>query len=112
MAGCLPNHLAERRTATVSQRNIELLIGRLLTDDAFRLAFVQNLAETLAAFIDSGHELTAQEIHALMSNSPLLWSEVAAELDPRLRKGVGVMNAAAGDVAVRACSGTVTHRLS
>jgi hypothetical protein len=70
----------------VSQRNIELLIGRLLTDDAFRLAFVRNLAQTLAAFIDSGHELTAQEIHALMSSSPSFWSEVAAELDPRLRK--------------------------
>ena len=70
----------------MSQRNIELLIGRLLTDDAFRIAFVRNLAQTLAAFIDSGHELTAQEIHAVMSNSPSFWSEVAAQLDPRLRK--------------------------
>jgi len=70
----------------VSQRNIELLIGRLLTDDAFRLAFVRNLAKTLAAFIDSGHELTSQEVHALMASNPSFWSDVAAELDPRLRK--------------------------
>jgi hypothetical protein len=76
----------ERRIVNVSQRNIELLIGRLLTDDAFRSAFVRNLAKTLAAFIDAGHELTPQEIHALMTSSPSFWSEVAAELDPRLRK--------------------------
>ena len=70
----------------MSQRNIELLIGRLLTDDDFRLAFVRNLAKTLAVFIDSGHELTPQEIHALMASSPSFWSDVASQLDPRLRK--------------------------
>ena len=78
--------LPERRIATLSQRNIELLIGRLVTDDAFRLAFVKNLAKTLSAFIESGHELTAQEIQALITSSPSFWSEVAAEIDPRLRK--------------------------
>ena len=70
----------------MSQRNIELLIGRLLTDDAFRLAFVRNLAKTLGTFIESGHELTSQEIQALITSSPSFWSDVAAELDPRLRK--------------------------
>jgi hypothetical protein len=78
--------IRERRIATVSQRNIELLIGRLLTDEGFRSAFVRNLAKTLAAFMDEGHELTPQEIHALMASSPSFWSEVAEELDPRLRK--------------------------
>ena len=72
--------LPERRIAALSQRNIELLIGRLVTDDAFRLAFVKNLAKTLSAFIESGHELTAQEIQALITSSPSFWSEVAAEI--------------------------------
>jgi hypothetical protein len=86
LAGCLPYHLVERRIPNVSQRNIELLIGRLLTDDEFRLAFVRNVAKTLAVFIDSGHELTSQEIHAVLTSSPSFWSEVASQLDPRLRK--------------------------
>ena len=70
----------------VSQRNIELLIGRLLTDEAFRLEFVRHLTKTLAAFIDAGHELTAHEIQALITSSPALWNDIAGELDPRLRK--------------------------
>jgi len=86
VAGCLPNGSPERRTVTVSQRNIELLIGRLLTDEAFRAAFVRNIAQTLTAFIDAGHELTSQEIHALLASSPSFWAEVATEIDPRLRK--------------------------
>jgi hypothetical protein len=70
----------------VSQRNIELLIGRLLTDDAFRLEFVRHLTKTLASFIDAGHELTAHEIQALVASSPSFWNDIAAEIDPRLRK--------------------------
>lgn len=70
----------------MSQRNIELLIGRLLTDEAFRLEFIRHLTKTLAGFIDSGHELTAHEIRALMASRPTFWNDIAAELDPRLRK--------------------------
>jgi hypothetical protein len=76
----------ERRIVTVSQRNIELLIGRLLTDETFRIEFVRHLTKALATFIDSGHELTAHEIQALVASNPSLWNDIAAELDPRLRK--------------------------
>lgn len=70
----------------MSQRNIELLIGRLLTDETFRLEFIRHLTKTLAAFIDSGHELTAHEIQALIASSPTFWNDIAGELDPRLKK--------------------------
>ena len=70
----------------VSQRNIELLIGRLLTDETFRLEFIRHLTKTLASFIDAGHELTAHEIQALVANNPSFWNDIAAEIDPRLQK--------------------------
>jgi hypothetical protein len=70
----------------LSQRSIELLIGRLVTDEAFRLSFLEEPGETLGAFIESGHELTAVEIQALGASSPVFWREVAERLDPRLQK--------------------------
>lgn len=70
----------------MSQRNIELLIGRLLTDEAFRFEFVSHLNKTLGSFIDSGHELTAHEVQVLIASNPSFWNDIAAEIDPRLRK--------------------------
>jgi hypothetical protein len=70
----------------LSQRSIELLIGRIVTDEGFRLSFLKDPAATLGEFIDSGHELTAVEIQALAASSPLFWREVAERLDPRLQK--------------------------
>jgi hypothetical protein len=70
----------------LSQRSIELLIGRLVTDEAFRLNFLKDPAKTLGVFIESGHELTNIEIQALAASSPMFWGEVAERLDPRLQK--------------------------
>ena len=70
----------------MAQRSIEILIGRLLTDEAFRQAFLKNAARTLQIFCETGHELTPLEISALLTTPPELWSEVAEEIDPRLQK--------------------------
>jgi hypothetical protein len=70
----------------VAQRSIELLIGRLLTDEAFRTAFVQDPRTTLGAFMDAGHELTAVEIHAIIAGGPQFWTGIAERIDPRLQK--------------------------
>jgi hypothetical protein len=78
--------LSGKADDTLSQRSIELLIGRLVTDEAFRISFLKDPAVTLGEFIESGHELTAVEIQALAASSPLFWREVAERLDPRLQK--------------------------
>jgi hypothetical protein len=70
----------------VAQRSIEILIGRLITDEAFRIAFLRNRAETLRGFIESGHELTELEICALDHTRQDLWVLVADQIDPRLQK--------------------------
>jgi hypothetical protein len=38
----------------VAQRSIQILIGRLITDEAFRAAFVADRALTLQGFSETG----------------------------------------------------------
>jgi hypothetical protein len=70
----------------VAQRNIEILIGRLVTDEAFRSAFRADPAATLIRFVESGYELTALEIAALRATPPDVWERAAEHVDPRLQK--------------------------
>jgi hypothetical protein len=70
----------------MAQRSIEILVGRLITDEAFRIAFLENRIDTLRGFIESGHELTDLEIAALNHTRADLWVLVADQIDPRLQK--------------------------
>lgn len=70
----------------MAQRNIEILIGRLVTDEALRSAFSRNAATTLVAFIESGYELTPVEIAALCATPADVWEGVAVRIHPRLQK--------------------------
>ena len=70
----------------MAQRSIEILVGRLLTDEAFRDKFVRNALTVLQAFSETGHDLTPLEIEAFMATPKRLWNEFAAQLDPRLQK--------------------------
>ncbi|MGH9140047.1 MAG: Os1348 family NHLP clan protein [Vicinamibacterales bacterium] len=70
----------------MAQRSIEVLIGRLITDEAFRTAFLRNRTETLRGFVESGHELTTLELAAVAKTRMDLWILVADQIDPRLQK--------------------------
>jgi hypothetical protein len=70
----------------VAQRSIEVLIGRLVTDEAFRDAFLAHRVFALHAFIDTGHELTSVEISAIQATPVTLWQIVANQVDPRLQR--------------------------
>jgi hypothetical protein len=70
----------------VAQRSIEILIGRLITDEAFRSTFRRDAATLLAGFIESGYELTPVEITALCATPADVWERVAEHVDPRLQK--------------------------
>jgi hypothetical protein len=70
----------------VAQRSIEILIGRLITDEAFRSAFRSDAGTTLTQFIESGYELTRIEIAALGATPGDVWDRVAERIDPRLQK--------------------------
>jgi hypothetical protein len=70
----------------MAQRSVELLIGRLVTDEGFRAMFLRNPAATLTQFAECGYELTSLEIAALEATDPGLWTRTAQQVDPRLQK--------------------------
>ena len=70
----------------MAQRSIEVLIGRVLTDEAFRKAFLRDGPLALRAFVETGHELTALEITAVLNTPRGLWSAAAERIDSRLQK--------------------------
>jgi hypothetical protein len=70
----------------MSQRNVEILIGRLLTDEELRAQFLHAPFETLTALSEQGLELTRGEIDALVQTDVQLWGRVAAKLPSRLQR--------------------------
>ena len=70
----------------MAQRSIEILIGRLVTDEEFRWAFRKNAMAAITGFMESGYELTPLEITALRATPVDLWERVAEVIDPRLQK--------------------------
>lgn len=70
----------------MSQRSIEIVIGRLLTDEEFRDTFVKDPQRVLLDLHDRGTHLTPLEIAALASMDASLWVSGADQIDPRLQK--------------------------
>jgi hypothetical protein len=70
----------------VAHRIIEVLIGRLITDEQFRGEFLQDPEGTLLELCDRGLELSKTEIAALVNTDRALWTRSAGEIDPRLQK--------------------------
>ena len=70
----------------MSQRTVERVAGRLITDEEFRLQFTRRPGETLAFLVEQGWELTAFEVEALIQTDTRLWSDCASRIDPRLQR--------------------------
>jgi hypothetical protein len=69
----------------MSQRSVEILLGKLVTDEELRLRFRAEPEVTLAAF-RQGLELSPVEIEALRSLDVRALDRFARALDPRLQK--------------------------
>jgi hypothetical protein len=75
-----------RKAVTLAQRIIEMLIGRLITDEQFRSEFLSDPEKTLRDLCERGLELSRTEIAALVNTDPTLWARTGEEIDPRLQK--------------------------
>ena len=70
----------------MSQQNVERVIGRLATDEAFRRRFVADREGALRELLASGVALTRCELHAIGSLDARSVDRFADEIDPRLQK--------------------------
>lgn len=70
----------------MTQRCIEIVIGRLVTDEDFRSTFLRDPHQALGELLERGTHLSHAEIAALIAIDAALWERVAAEIDPRLQK--------------------------
>jgi hypothetical protein len=70
----------------MSQKTVQLIIGRILTDDDLRERFVQEPARVLSGLRDAGYELTDAEAEALADTPVRVWTTAAGEMHPRLQR--------------------------
>jgi hypothetical protein len=66
--------------SAVTQRWIEVVIGKLLTDADIRRHYVAAPRETLLNLMDQGVHLTAAEIRALLAIDIGLWDRIASHI--------------------------------
>jgi hypothetical protein len=74
------------QAGTMSQKTVQLVIARLVTDEELRLQFLRDPVETLTAFRDQGFELTRDEVEALIQTDRELWAYAAGRIHPRLQR--------------------------
>jgi len=70
----------------MTHRNVETLIGRLVTDPQLRRRFTSDPEAVLRELGEQGLELNAVEREALASTDPRAIRSLAHSLDRRLRK--------------------------
>ena len=71
---------------TVAHKTVQIIIGRILTDEELREKFLVAPGETLSAFRESGLDLTDAEVDALTNTDRALWRSGADWIDKRLQR--------------------------
>ena len=67
-------------------KTVQQLVGRLVTDEEYRLNFLSDPVRAVTTLRDQGVELTAAEIDALIRTDRTLWSDAAARIDRDLQR--------------------------
>lgn len=70
----------------MSQRGVEVIVGRLVTDEAFRARFGRDPLGALEDLAQREVDLTPAEIEALAGMSLGAWDAMAELVDPRLQR--------------------------
>jgi hypothetical protein len=70
----------------MSQKTVQSIIGRLVTDEEYRLRFLNDPLGTLNELRDQGVELTRGEIEALARTDRTFWIDAAERIDRHLQR--------------------------
>jgi hypothetical protein len=73
----------------MSQRSVERVIGRLITDESYRLRFAASPEEAIDEMARCGIELTEIERRALLGIDIKLVTRVGESIDPHIQKVCG-----------------------
>src|SRR5262245_9905872 len=75
-----------RRTDRMSQKSVEIVIGRLATDEGLRARFIRYPQATLGHLREGGLDLNPGEVEALLDMPVGVLNLLAAWVHPRLQK--------------------------
>ena len=89
----------------MSLKTVQVIVGRLLTDEEYRLKFLSDPIHALTMLRDQGVELTCAEVDALIRTDRTLWSDAAARIDPDLQRSSWLADLAAERLAHRHLDG-------
>jgi hypothetical protein len=70
----------------MSQKCIEIVIGRIATDEGLRARFLGDPVGTLQSLRETGLDLNPVEVEALLSMPAESWVAIARWIHPRLQK--------------------------
>ncbi len=70
----------------MSQKCVEMIFGKLATDEELRRRFEADPRGTLTALAERGFELTRAECEALAATKTDLFTRLCESIDPRLQK--------------------------
>jgi DNA-binding NarL/FixJ family response regulator len=70
----------------MSHWGVQLVIGKLITDEGFRRGFESQRGDCLHGLCARGIDLSEMEIAALVNVDPRAWSRMATRIDPRLKR--------------------------
>jgi putative intracellular protease/amidase len=70
----------------MAQKAVEVVVGRLMTDEPFRAEFTQDPRAALETVCSRGLDLTISERTALIDTDPAIWALAADGIDPRLQR--------------------------
>ena len=70
----------------MSQRNVERILGRLVTDEGFRRRFWESREEALVELESYGCEVNDCERRALLDLKESCVEQFAGSIDPRIQK--------------------------
>jgi hypothetical protein len=70
----------------MSQKCVEVIFGKLATDEDLRRKFRENPVDTLRLLVERGFELTRAECEALAATRCDLFTRLSEAIDPRLQK--------------------------
>ena len=70
----------------MSHKTVQSIVGRLITDEEYRLRFLGDPLGTLNELRERGVELTRGEIEALARTDRTVWIDAAERIDRQLQR--------------------------